>query len=336
MNLTARNVPDLRAKMSRWAADMSIDGAQNWLTFWLSPENEDPASETPESMGSWIAKALRAQLPAAELFYVNKEMVELSRHAAESLPDYRLSPQDLPSEIGLMVYAEPPVAGTSGINHEAITVVSWGPGAGGIALHRWAPVKDDWAVTAGGKHRPLPPAPELDETLRSIFEPKLKHAAMPPSFNPTHGYHWLGLTPMPYSAMDGWPERVSTGNSNPQAEVMLERTIVATWLLMGQSITHHEMFLPDRGTRRRLAREQPNAEPTIRYIALRRAHTVSTTDTDQSHGRSYSHQWIVRGHWRRQWYPSRQDHRPVWISPHIAGPGDKPLLGGERVNVLRR
>lgn len=52
--------------------------------------------------------------------------------------------------------------------------------------------------------------------------------------------------------------------------------------------------------------------------------------------REYRHRWIVRGHWRNQYYPSRNDHRPIWIDPHLAGPEDKPLLGGERVNVLRR
>jgi hypothetical protein len=39
----------------------------------------------------------------------------------------------------------------------------------------------------------------------------------------------------------------------------------------------------------------------------------------------------VRGHWRQQWYPSIQDHRPVWIAPHRKGPEDAPMLGGEKV-----
>jgi hypothetical protein len=47
--------------------------------------------------------------------------------------------------------------------------------------------------------------------------------------------------------------------------------------------------------------------------------------------RDYQHQWVVRGHWRQQWYPSRNVHRPIWITPHIKGPEGAPLLGGERV-----
>jgi hypothetical protein len=42
--------------------------------------------------------------------------------------------------------------------------------------------------------------------------------------------------------------------------------------------------------------------------------------------REYSHRWMVQGHWRNQWYPSMQDHRPKYIPPHIKGPKDKPLV----------
>ena len=91
--------------------------------------------------------------------------------------------------------------------------------------------------------------------------------------------------------------------------------------------------------RRRIARDDPDLDPTVRYIDLRRARTEPSDHTDdepRTSTREYRHRWIVRGHWRNQWYPSRNDHRPIWIDPHFAGPEDKPLLGGERVNVLRR
>lgn len=35
--------------------------------------------------------------------------------------------------------------------------------------------------------------------------------------------------------------------------------------------------------------------------------------------------WLVSGHWRQQWYASTRRHRPVWITPYIKGPEDKPL-----------
>nr|WP_207205353.1 translation initiation factor IF-2 N-terminal domain-containing protein [Microbacterium protaetiae] len=45
------------------------------------------------------------------------------------------------------------------------------------------------------------------------------------------------------------------------------------------------------------------------------------------------HRWKVQGHYRRQWYPSEQIHRPKWIEEHEAGPADHPLLISERVEV---
>ncbi|WP_410648008.1 hypothetical protein [Amycolatopsis sp. cmx-4-54] len=74
-------------------------------------------------------------------------------------------------------------------------------------------------------------------------------------------------------------------------------------------------------------------------VDLRRARTTPTDRPSDASGkgtRDYRHSWIVRGHWRNQYYRSRGDHRPIWIADHLAGPGDKPLIGGERVNVLRR
>jgi hypothetical protein len=59
----------------------------------------------------------------------------LTRHSKSG---ERLHPEDLPAPVGLMVYATPPVAGTATDHHDGITVVSWGPGRGGLWVHTWA------------------------------------------------------------------------------------------------------------------------------------------------------------------------------------------------------
>jgi hypothetical protein len=68
----------------------------------------------------------------------------------------------------------------------------------------------------------------------------------------------------------------------------------------------------------------------VRVINLRRR--AASTIAGQS-DREYHHQWIVRGHWRDQWYASRGVHRPVWIAPHVKGPEGAPMLGGEKVHA---
>lgn len=52
-------------------------------------------------------------------------------------------------------------------------------------------------------------------------------------------------------------------------------------------------------------------------------------------GREYSHRWVVRGHWRRQWYPSQNRHVPIWITDYVAGPAEKPIVQRDRVMVVK-
>lgn len=123
----------------------------------------------------------------------------------------------------------------------------------------------------------------------------------------------------------GWSDRPShvAGHVLP---VML-----SAWLLMQQSLARITEAEPDRAARKRLRRIGQEPKP-VRVIELRRpAHSGSGDGS-----REFHHQWIVRGHWRQQWYPARQVHRPVWIAPHIKGPEGAPLIGGEKVYAWKR
>jgi hypothetical protein len=369
--VTAKDVPEIRARMTQWARDPGADGAKNWFAFFLGP-HPDSATESRvfdriDNVAAIIARSMAAQLPAAELFFVSADMTDLARHAATTLADYRLHPEDLPASVGLMVYEHAPVQGTANSRRDGITMVSWGPGRGGLWVHTWATVAESWqhggearlgralaevpheellarAVRAARQH-PITtddPPPDPDQAADWILAgllPNLQRAAIPPTFTPTHGYYWCGLTPMEFTDMHGWPVGVPDGRASMDLETQtaLERTILATWLLMGQTLVRSEPFTAPRAARRRIARTDPHLDPTVRYIDLRRTRAEPDRSDEQRTGtREYRHRWVVRGHWRNQWYPSRNDHRPIWIDPHFAGPEDKPLLGGDRVNVLRR
>jgi hypothetical protein len=78
--------------------------------------------------------------------------------------------------------------------------------------------------------------------------------------------------------------------------------------------------------KRALRRPQP-----VTYLSYR----PRVSAAGQGSGsRNYSHQWIVRGHWRRQWYRSQQRHVPIWITEHVAGPDDKPFKASDKVTIL--
>lgn len=80
----------------------------------------------------------------------------------------------------------------------------------------------------------------------------------------------------------------------------------------------------ERHARRRLERVGVAHEPVVRVIELRRAQTRSE-QRGESEPVEWSHQWIVSGHWRQQWYPSLNAHQPRWVMPYVKGPENKPL-----------
>lgn len=51
----------------------------------------------------------------------------------------------------------------------------------------------------------------------------------------------------------------------------------------------------------------------------------NSAGTSASEQRDWKSRWIVRGHYRAQWYPSITAHRVRWIAPYVKGPADKEI-----------
>ena len=137
------------------------------------------------------------------------------------------------------------------------------------------------------------------------------------------------LSPMALEAVT--PFGVSQSFDDRHGLEPIVRLVRASWLLMQQPLALSSEVEPDRRAQKRLRRAGYEPKP-VRVIELRRP--VHGGSGDGS--REFHHQWIVRGHWRQQWYPAREVHRPVWIAPHIKGPEGAPLLGGEKVYAWKR
>lgn len=61
-----------------------------------------------------------------------------------------------------------------------------------------------------------------------------------------------------------------------------------------------------------------------RVITLRKREYTNAPSGDHREV-DWQYQWLVRGHWRKQYYPARNEHRTIWIAPFSKGPEDKPL-----------
>lgn len=106
---------------------------------------------------------------------------------------------------------------------------------------------------------------------------------------------------------------------------------------MQQEVFVAEPHRLDRPRRRRMERAglpRKQREEIIHVVELRPAAKGPEAGRGDGQRGERLHHWWVRGHWRAQWYPSEEAHRPVWIGPHVKGDRSKPLL--EKVYDVRR
>lgn len=67
------------------------------------------------------------------------------------------------------------------------------------------------------------------------------------------------------------------------------------------------------------------ADSPVHVVRLRRAAQQAVEAHAASRHVEWTHQWWVSGHYRAQWYPSKEAHEVIWIAPHLKGPPDAPV-----------
>lgn len=104
------------------------------------------------------------------------------------------------------------------------------------------------------------------------------------------------------------------------------RWILTASMFVEQEILVGESVRPGKPFLRRMVAEHPSHEPNCHVVTLRRQVGMeSARKPDSGAGVDWRYQWIVRGHWRNQYYPKAERHVPIFISPYLKGPEDKPL-----------
>lgn len=270
----------------------------------------------------------------ATLFHATAEMTAVADAARQTMPGYRLHPEDLPAERGLIVFdipigqfdveGDPELMsaydrerlerlGTDRIPPASCIAVLWGPAVTqdrrpGVLVVTWADNSElaDFQEREGA-------SPEAIAMMRSFG---------------VLSYH--DETVLPFGDM--YDEE-----SGPDRPVRNEAlgTLLATWLLMGQPIVSAEAEPLPRQQRRALQRAGKPIPP-VHVVRLRMPRRPAAEREEGGATRTYSRRWIVQGHWRNQWYPSRNAHRPVYVPSHVKGPEGAPLIGSEKVYDWRR
>lgn len=107
-----------------------------------------------------------------------------------------------------------------------------------------------------------------------------------------------------------------------------ERLTFARWICAASMFIEQEILTVEtshvsRAVRRRIPEALKHRD--VHVVRLRR---VSERDAARGAGENvsdWSCRWTVRGHWRKQYFPKRGMHAPVWIHPYVKGPDDKPF-----------
>lgn len=314
------DLPALRNETVDW---LRRAGEEFYLKFVESGRQAMmPYAATKRAAAKTLAVGETARLESAELYFVSGEMTSLALAAAATLPEFTLSPEDLPTPNGLMVFDLPIVTVEHGpANHTPVIAACWSHWHSGIAQLKNGAIWVDWYGDREGMVGPAAVERGLDAS----------YAVAARQYFPRLAHENELQVPFSQAAM----LVASTRTTDYTQARGMERWIgilKTAWLLMSQPIASVAEVAFNRAARRQAEREQ-QPPPRVRVITLRRpAGSGGPGDSD----REYHHQWIVRGHWRQQWYPSRGVHRPVWIAPHLKGPEGAPLIGGDKVYAWSR
>ena len=102
------------------------------------------------------------------------------------------------------------------------------------------------------------------------------------------------------------------------------RWIYSAFYLMAQRLAMSVQHQTDRHTRRRNEFAKLKVTPFIRVITLRRMEEMRKK-AEKEGTIDFQWHWEVRGHWRNQYYPSENMHKPVFIDAYIKGNLEKPF-----------
>lgn len=355
--ITAEETPALRRAL---AEHMRGDGAATMYALMIAVGRQPIRPPGPaDQVGLALAQTEAARLEHADLWHVDADMAELVDAAYPLMPPFAPRAYDLPSRHGFATFARPltalvrdaipadraaaeqqardhPTAANELLLSQAddpvmIVAVSWGPSTESAmgasdATRRPNPWRERpgvwmsfWSTPFHHQERALLDALSPDEraAYRSMSAPlNVDNECM------------LAWCP------DGADEQgylIGPGSSY-RGTAAWAAALLATFALARQGNVAVQNSQPvPRAERRRHVRAGLPEPRTVRVLRLRHGVGNAARVSGDEPGRVYRHRWVVRAHWRNQWYPSIGAHRPKWIAPYLAGPEDAPLLGGDKV-----
>ncbi|WP_354643914.1 hypothetical protein [Kitasatospora camelliae] len=299
--ITARDVPQTRLDLADWLA---------------TPATRQLLEERGER---GITDFLGVNATSAELYYVNADMTQVAHTAGQDLDVFALTVDDLPSPSGLLVWEQPI---DDGAPHWAPVAVMW-------LAHGTKFVVTLFVSAAGYTAWAKQWGPSGAADSRSVQAGRLVMRGQTQT--------------LPIDGRERPWDRMNLAHNDTAI-----RTLLATWLLIRQPADERTLHQVEnvpapKAVQRRLRQTRLNADAQVRLVTLRTSLRPDRPAAAGERGHAekvYRHRWMVRLH-RRTYSdkasPSGQIKK--WVGPYLAVPKgceDAPILGTERVNVLRR
>lgn len=257
-----------------------------------------------DEMTTTLRDGLCWNLSTASPFYVGPAICPVIGAASADLARIdrvTINAVDMPAPSGFCLFAEPivlPVHVPTGEERDLVAL-SW------LLLVQRADGKYD-------------PAPTPNDATHLHVYPWVR---MPSSRHT--GKYWIGsFFQLPLGSMDR-PEPHPFGRNSPRLWAITGVFVTLCEFMRQKILTTTARPIQNRQARRRIARRLQH-EPIVKVVELRRREHAQHDESHETHT-EWSCQWLVRGHWRQQYFPSTSENRPIWITPYVKGPSDKPL-----------
>lgn len=252
-----------------------------------------------------MARILGKEVAAAAPYFWVTPLVDVIEAAAKTIPDYTFTAESFPTPRGYIWFQRPLVlhADPDPERRVVLTSLSWG-------VHTDAPEPDGGVAAYAWGY--------ASHSARSAGLPSLSSVVT------------LGWT---LRETNAWSDErpFATGADRDSLRTAIshrfQACLAACLSFLEQRIVVASAAQVARATRRRMERQAPAHEPIVRVVELRRraAEHGERVAADDPEAANWQHRWVVSGHWRRQYYPSSEAHKPVYIHPYVKGPEDRPL-----------
>lgn len=119
--------------------------------------------------------------------------------------------------------------------------------------------------------------------------------------------------------------------ADPPTHAMM-RQLQIMWRLAKQ-----EIALPQRERASRPSWKRAATWKQIKHVTVLRLRRAKPSHYEgEERDVEWTHRFLVRGHWRNQWYPKLKDHRQIWIETYVKGDESLPLVVKKRAIEFTR